>query len=250
MKIKEKINQFKELVFNLLLPKLCLACNTEGSYLCDCCLAKIPLIDKFSCPGCQKISPYGKTCEACQKSYYLNGVIYALDYKNPLVQRMIKQLKYHFIKDLINPLAKILINEIKSSNFLSGNFTADESSFLMIPIPLHRKKFLWRGFNQSELLAKKLAEEFELNLRTDILIKTKNTKSQTDLKENERHLNVKNTFAVNNKRNIKGKIIFLIDDVLTTGSTLNEAAKELKKAGAQEVWGITLAKGMKIESRK
>jgi competence protein ComFC len=243
MKIKEKIDQLKELIFDLLLPKLCLACNAEGSYLCDSCLAKISLIDKFSCPSCHKVSLHGKTCEACQKSYYLNGVIYALDYKNQLIQKIIKLLKYHFVKDLINPLAKILIRQIKNSQFLSDNFTADESSFLIIPIPLYRKKFLWRGFNQSELLAKKLAEEFELNLRTDLLIKTRNTKSQTDLKEKERHLNIKKSFAIKNKNELKGKIIFLIDDVLTTGSTLNEAAKELKKAGAQEVWGMTLARG-------
>lgn len=243
MEIKEKINQFKELFLDLLLPKLCLVCNTEGSYLCDRCLTKIPLIDKFSCPNCHKVSLHGKTCETCQKSYYLNGAIFALDYKNPLIQRMIKLLKYHFVKDLINPLAKILINEIKNSHFLSDNFTADESSFLIIPIPLHHKKFLWRGFNQSELLAKKLAEEFELDLRTDVLVKIKNTKSQTDLKEEERHLNVKKSFEVKNRKEVKDKLIFLIDDVLTTGSTLNEAARELKKAGAQEVWGITLARG-------
>jgi competence protein ComFC len=242
MRFIEKIIETKNLILDLVLPKICLICGKEGTYLCDPCAAQVPLIDKFVCPNCQKTSLYGQTCSDCQKSSYLNGVIYALDYKNPLVGQMIKHLKYHFIKELIHPLAKILISEIKNSHFLTNNFTADESSSLVIPIPLHRKKFLWRGFNQSELLAQKIAQEFELELKTNVLLKIKNTHSQTDLKEKERRLNIKNTFEIKNGSLIKEKIIFLIDDVMTTGSTLKEAAKILKKAGAKEVWGITLAK--------
>ena len=170
-------------------------------------------------------------------------MIYATSYKNPVVREAIKLLKYKFVKNLSKKLAKILIKILKNSQFLTNNFSEPISSFLVIPTPLHHRKFLERGFNQSELLAKEIADEFDLNLRTDLLIKIKKTPSQTDLKEEERLLNVKGIFQVKDKKIIKGKIIFLVDDVITTGATLNEAAKVLKKAGAKEVWGLTIAKG-------
>lgn len=242
MKIKEKINQWRDFFLDLVMPKLCLVCGQEKTYLCPRCLAEITMIDKFVCPICQKLSLYGKTCSACQKSSYLDGVFYALDYKNHLVQKMIKLLKYHYLKELIHPLAEILISQIKNLCFLSNNFVFNPSSSLIIPIPLHRKKFLWRGFNQSELLAQKIAEEFKLPFKNDLLFKVKNTCSQTDLKKDERNLNIKNVFALKNEGQVKNKIVFLIDDVITTGATLNEAARVLKKAGAQEIWGITLAR--------
>jgi competence protein ComFC len=245
MKLNEKIVKIKNLLLDLILPKLCLVCDQEGSYLCPDCLTTIPLIDKFTCPICQKVSLYGQTCENCQKSSYLAGVISALDYKNPLIKQAIHLFKYRYITELAQPLANLLIKEIKNSHFLSNNFAESKDNFLVIPIPLHRKKFLKRGFNQSELLAKHLTDEFKLTLKTDILSKIKNTHSQTDLKEKERKLNIKDAFELKNKKELKelkGKTVFLIDDVFTTGATLNEAAKILKKAGAQEVWGITLAK--------
>lgn len=243
MMFLKKITKIKNLIIDLIFPKTCLVCSQEGSYLCESCLEKLPLVSYFYCFVCHKISVLGRTCESCQKKTGLSGIIYAADYKNQIINQAIKLLKYKSVKDLASPLAQLLIKIIKNSHFLSNNFSADSSSFIIIPIPLHRKKFLWRGFNQSELLAEKLAKEFELELKTDVLFKIKNTRSQTDLKEKERHLNIKDTFGVKNKNMIKEKIIFLIDDVMTTGSTLNEAAKTLKKAGAQAVWGITLARG-------
>lgn len=307
------INKIKDFILDLVFPRICLACSQESFYLCENCLDKIPLTDKLGCPVCEKITLYGKTCENCQRKTYLTGLLYATSYKNPIIREAIKLLKYKYVKELSEALAKIIIKLIKNSGFLVNNFTEELTSFLIIPVPLHRKKFLSRGFNQSELLAQKLAEEFDLALRTDLLIKTKNTRSQTDLKEERRIINVKDVFEVNpvrtgifnkikrfvkallnnkqanrqknissngvkNKKEtrpvrnfskilytinkkipldsnhtisrrgiisngVKDKIILLIDDVVTTGSTINEAAKALKKSGAREVWGIALAGG-------
>lgn len=243
MEFLKKINIIKDFLLDLIFPKICLSCNKEGSYLCEKCLVKIPLVDKLGCPVCGKITLYGKTCDDCRRKTYLTGLLYATSYKNPIIREAIKLLKYKYVKELSEALAKIMLRFIKNSGFLVNNFTDELSSFLIIPVPLHRKKFLSRGFNQSELLAQKLAEELEMEMRTDILIKIKNTRSQTDLKEKERVTNVKDVFAVKNKKETRGKIILLIDDVTTTGSTLNEAAKVLKKSGSREVWGITLARG-------
>ncbi len=238
-----KIKQIKNFSLDLIFPKICLSCQNEGFYLCENCLDKIPLIDKLTCPVCEKSTFYGRTCENCQRKTYLTGLFCATSYKNPIINEAIKLLKYKYIKELSNLLAKIMIKLIKKSGFLVNNFTDELTSFLVIPIPLHHKKFLSRGFNQSELLAQKIAEEFDLELKNGLLIKTKNTRSQTDLKEEKRIINVKDVFEVKNKKEVKDKVILLVDDVFTTGSTLNEAAKALKKSGAKEVWGVTLARG-------
>jgi predicted amidophosphoribosyltransferase len=310
MELTKKIKQIKNFVLDLIFPKICLGCQQEGSYLCPQCLARIPLVDKFSCLGCGKVSLYGQTCEDCKNKIYLAGLIYAFNYSSPLINQSIKLLKYHGLKEVINSLAEPLIMMIKNSQFLINpvrnanqilvkgikseltdnsneadpvssaeiyngvNFPQSTENFLIIPVPLHSRKFRWRGFNQSELLAKKLADEFDLPLDNKILIKIKNTRSQTELKESERKINIKDSFEARPVRNadqilvkdikseladnsnkvnpvssaeisngVKGKIIFLIDDVSTTGSTLNEAAKVLKKSGAAQVWGITIAKG-------
>ncbi len=234
---------FINFLLDLIFPKYCLSCLKEGTYLCSDCLEKIPLVDKFVCPYCGKLSFYGKTCEKCQKKFSLTGLIYATSYKNHLIREAIKLFKYHYVKELAKKLAKILIKVMKNSHFLTNNFSQPISSFLVIPIPLHQRKYLERGFNQAELLAKEIADEFDLNLRTDLLIKIKKTKDQVDLKEKWRFLNIKEAFLVKKKKEVEGKIIFLIDDVFTTGATLNEAAKVLKMAKAKEVWGLTIAKG-------
>jgi len=243
MALIEKINKIKEIIINLIFPKICLSCSKEGSCLCQTCLEKLTLISHFCCPACHKISAFGITCKSCEHRTHLKGAIYALDYKNQITAKAIKNLKYHSVKELVDPLAEILIKMIKNSHFLSINFSTNVSSSIIIPVPLHHKKFLWRGFNQSELLAKKIAEEFEINFKNNVLFKIKNTPSQTGLDLKKRKTNVVDSFAIKNHKEIKNKIIFLIDDLFTTGSTINEAAKVLKKAGAKQVWGITLARG-------
>lgn len=243
MRIIEKINRIKDFLLDLIFPKICLGCSKEGDFLCQNCLEKIPLVENFVCPVCGHLSLYGKTCEKCQKKTSLDGLINATSYENPLIKEVIKLFKYEYIKSFSKELSSLLIKVIKNSHFLAKNFSDPLSSFLIIPIPLHRKKFLFRGFNQAELIAKEIAQEFDLEIRNDLLIKVKNTPSQTNLKEAERKINLKNAFKLTNKKEIKGKIIFLIDDVSTTGSTLNEAGKVLKKAGVKEVWGIVIAKG-------
>jgi ComF family protein len=242
-KFLKKIKKLRDFLLDLIFPKVCLFCFKEGSYLHSKCLEKIPLNESFVCPACGKISLYGKTCNSCQRKTSLTGLIYATSYKNEIISEAIKLFKYQYVKDLGKKLAKLLIKKINDSHFLTNNFSQPIDSFLVIPIPLYRKKFLERGFNQSEILAKEIANEFGLTLKSDLLIKIKNTPSQTDLNEKERLSNVKDAFEVKDKKVVKGKIIFLIDDVTTTGATLNEAAKVLKKSGAKEVWGLTVAKG-------
>ena len=116
---------------------------------------------------------------------------------------------------------------------------------LIVPVPLHIKRKRWRGFNQAEVLASRLAEGFNLVMRAYILNRIKDTQAQTKLKRKQRLKNIKNAFKVNNEwqDKLKSTKILLVDDVATSGRTLNECARALKESGAKEVWGIVLARG-------
>lgn len=112
----------------------------------------------------------------------------------------------------------------------------------IIPIPLHKTRLREREYNQAQILSKHVALEFNKNLLANGLSRIRNTKTQTELADKERLLNVQGSFSVNNNRGeIKNKNILLVDDVLTTGATTSEAALTLKKAGANIVFVLTLA---------
>ncbi|MFH1395606.1 MAG: phosphoribosyltransferase family protein [Candidatus Omnitrophota bacterium] len=109
-------------------------------------------------------------------------------------------------------------------------------------MPLHKTRTYFRGFNQTELIAKILAKNLAIPLKLNILIKTKKTKAQVTLPRKKRIINLKNSFCVLNPDSIEGKNILIVDDVITTGTTLNTCAKELIKNGAKKICGFTLAK--------
>lgn len=224
-------------LLDLFFPIYCLGCEREKIWLCENCFKKIPLNSKSECPFCQKPSFFGRTCQKCQNKN-LNGLIIASDYQNELLKKIIFSFKYKFIKELSSYLGELLISALKNHPLISSI-----ESFVIIPVPLHWRRKKWRGFNQSELLAKKIEEYFSIPLFEKILIRKKHTKPQVKLKEKERKENIKNAFTIENPCAILNKKIILIDDVSTTGATLEECSKVLKKAGAKEIWGLVLARG-------
>jgi len=111
----------------------------------------------------------------------------------------------------------------------------------IIPVPLHPEKEKERGFNQSQILAKELARWKQIKLVGGQLVKVKSTLPQTSLEAKERENNLKGAFEVRDREKIRGKIVLLVDDVFTTGSTLQECSLALKAAGALEVRALTVA---------
>lgn len=176
----------------------------------------LDIIFPIQCLGCQKYDQW--ICQKC-----LNGLT-DQSYNNPLLKKAIHAFKYKFVKDLAKPLATLILKKI--------NFDYD----FIVPVPLHPRRLRWRGFNQAELLAKEINQNKLLNC----LIKTKNTKPQTQLSEKQRKQNIKGAFKC--IFNLKNKKILLIDDVETSGSTLQECKKALLEAGAEGVYCLTLAK--------
>lgn len=227
-------------ILDLLFPIECLCCGKAGQYLCNDCLSKIPLNHHFICPFCGHSSFLGNVCFGCRQSASLDGTWLASDYKNEILKDSIKAFKYHYVVNLAVPLSQLLIGFLKNiQNQQPINFDFD----LIIPVPLHYRKQLLRGFNQSELLANPISKEFNLPVVATALKRWRFTHSQMKLKEKKRLKNVVGAFkVVDKKKLLVGKKILLVDDVLTTATTLNECAKVLKAAGAKSVWALALAK--------
>jgi len=235
----------RNFLWDLLFPAFCLGCKKEGIYLCDDCRATLDILEINYCLCNKKPLRLSKNqkdgkCPNCQDKK-LSGLYFALPYKDKqLTRKLIYNFKYQpYIKSLAKTLASILIEHL----VISSKNTEDiwENSVL-IPVPLDKKKLKDRGYNQSEELAEELSIILKSPLIANSLIKTKTTKSQMELSKEEREINIKNAFVIKNPAEIAGKKIFLIDDVYTTGSTMEECAHVLYEAGAKNVWGIAIAR--------
>ena len=229
------IKDIKNLFYDLIFPKKCVGCGQFGNWLCEKCFKKIIVIKSPFCPSCHRLTPQGQYCYRCRPHQNLTGVIIAAHYENPL-KEAIHKFKYDKIRELAEPLSEILIERL-ADGFPRGDF-------VLVPIPLSRQREAERGFNQAEILAKKIGKAFEIPVCENVLRKIKNVAPQMKLKRSDRLENIKGVFSLRqNVEKIKNKTILLVDDVMTTGATLNEAGGVLKKAGAKNVWGLVLAKG-------
>lgn len=219
-------------IFDLLFPKKCLTCSRAGRYLCWSCLAKLPL-ERQACPYCKGLSLNGKTHKRCLSKLGLDGHYYLWEYRG-VVRKAILTMKYKFAFDIARDLVDLASNKLKKNPILG-------KKIILLPVPSHPLRKNWRGFNQSEAVGKPLAEAMGWEYKPNLLVKVRPTMAQTELKRGARLSNLQNAFSLNGGI-APGKRIVLFDDIWTTGSTLKEACRELKKAGVKKVWGLTLAK--------
>lgn len=229
----------KELLLDALFPPLCAGCGenldecSKEKGVCGKCLEKIRVHSSFFCPECKARMPgMEKFCHKNSK-YILAAVS---DYGEPAIKNSIWHFKYKKWKRM-----RIVLGELL--NRYLENLNADLSGFAILPIPLHPKRLKERGFNQSRILAEIAAEKIKADLITDCLIRNKNTSTQAELKNYEtRMANVSNCFAVENPEKIKNRDVIIIDDVFTSGATINEAVKILKSRGAKKIIALVIAK--------
>jgi competence protein ComFC len=232
------MNNLKQKILNILFPIECVGCGREDVWLCNDCLLKLPLNSLHGCFFCGRENQTNATCPSCLVDYDLDGVFVCADYKNKIVSELIKKLKYSFAHELGKTMASIAELYFKK---LFDEKKFNLADFIVAPIPLHKKRYNWRGFNQAEIIAENFAAKFNLEI-SENLIRVKHKTPQAKLGGVERRENIKDCFAWCGE-NLSGKNILLLDDVATTGSTLNEAASVLKAAGAGKIWGLVIAKG-------
>lgn len=216
-------------LLSLFFPKFCVGCNKLGSYLCDECFSKVELYKTPFCSECGRAAVHGLTHPTCLKRDSLYGVVCFFQYEDPL-KKLIHRIKYRFSSDLVEVVEKLL-GKTKFPVVLKG--------YDLIPLPLNKARENWRGFNQAEIIAKKLAKEYGLTLISEKLVRRSFAKPQAGLLLEERKRNLKNAFEATDS--FEGRNVIVFDDVWTSGTTLKEAGKTLKKAGANKVWALALA---------
>lgn len=227
----------KNTLKDLLYPKKCVGCGMEGVWLCKNCQKEIIPIKTFTCSKCKKITKNGQVCSSCRRSSDLTGIIIAAYFRGPL-RELVHTFKYNGVKDLAEILVELLTDR------LYGRLP--KGRILLIPMPLHFRKKAERGFNQTEILAKLLSEKLHLEYSDNLLKRTRYTKPQIGLESRDRLKNIAGAFEVSqnfDKEILKNRTILLLDDVTTTGATIEEAARTLRQNGAKIIWGITVAQG-------
>ncbi len=231
------IAPLKRVILDLLFPLSCLGCGQEGVWFCSSCRAGLKFLPPacFLCgwAGVLPRTPAGRTCVSCRDKTALSCFLSPFSYGDKMPRELIHALKYL----RITPVAPILAGLVRDYQaYYSLRFPSEA---VLIPVPLHPKKERVRGFNQSLLIANALAADLGLAVLPG-LKKVKSTRPQVELSGEERKKNVEGAFLWQGE-NLESQSVILVDDVKTTGATLEEAARVLKKAGAKEVWAITVA---------
>ena len=244
-------NRIKDLLF----PKFCAGCGEEGNWLCAACFQKI---DIFKTPA------YGEDKAVAN----LDVVTALFDYGENTVSKLIQMFKYNYITEIADVFEKIIFESViptesaderrnplhsrsvpaRGGSALGGKgslgYARDDNwqGFTIIPVPLHLRRERERGFNQSEIIAELFAKKFALEVNKN-LRRVIYTVQQVKLSGEERRANLKNAFDFRQNGQAIPEKVLLVDDVFTTGATMQECAKVLKNNGVKVVWGLALARG-------
>ena len=206
-------------MYSWLFPKKCVGCNRKGKYFCDNCKRFIGRRQKVL------------------RSKDIEGIVSVFRYKG-VIKKGVKKFKFRQVTDLVDELMSLFEKELKRRKGIVNIWQS--GNFVIVPVPLHKTRFKWRGFNQAEVVGDKMSKFLKLEKDNDLLGRVKNTKAQSEIKDARlRGRNIKGVFKL--KGNVP-KGVLLVDDVWTTGSTMKECAKILKSGGVKKVWGVTIAR--------
>ena len=265
---------FKNLLLDLVFPRHCLGCKVEltskqASLICEACFGKIILNSALRCHICGLRNNLG-ACYKCRSKTQINSLHAIGFYHDPILREMIHCFKYNSIESLKKPLTELMISYI-TKNQLNDYF----KNCILVPIPLTLRRRIRRGFNQSEILAKLLSQSLNCPV-INLLKRQKFILPQVNISDwQKRKENISGAFAINSNAfklsphpdfsgrgsptlwaapyplftryrkpdTMGGKKVVLVDDVSTSGATLEEAARTLKEAGVKEIYGLVIAKG-------
>jgi len=219
-------------ILDLVFPPCCAVCGEVNTWLCAGCAQALPLIDHPICPRCGNGWDGLGVCPRCAASPLRAAPIRSTFLFQDAVREVIHALKYRGGSGVVGPLAQRMADAWHAWGLKSD---------LLVPVPLHAEREAQRGYNQSLLLARALAPLVGVPLAEDLLFRIRATASQTRLDRDERRENVKDAFACSDSHAIIGLSVTLIDDVATTGATLDACAVALLARGAREVTAFTLA---------
>jgi ComF family protein len=228
-------------LLNILYPRRCPSCRaiTKDDSFCPACWVRLLFIENPCCFVCGEPldTRYGGDllCAACLKGRYNFDRLLSVFIYNKTIARAIYRFKFKRQAFLSKFFLKFLLKKLEPIK---------SKVDLIIPIPIHRKRLKWRGYNQTLLLARDISRETSIGCIPDLLLKNRHTVAQTTLRFRKRKSNLRSAFEINPNylEPIRGKNIMIVDDIFTTGSTVNECAKILKKNGVGRVFILTIAR--------
>ena len=225
--------KLKGIALDLLFPQYCVGCGKEGDFLCSSCRQSLPEITPPLCPRCGRPQSSGILCPSCVAwQAKIDGIRSPFRFDG-VMRQAIHQLKYRNLRALVIPLAKLLHDYLIAYPL---------SAEVLVPVPLHPKRLRERGYNQSGLLAQELGKLTNLPVVEGCLIRRHHTPPQARTTTvEERWSNTADAFVCRD-RELRDRSVLLIDDVSTSGATLDACAAALKDAGANSVWGLVVAR--------
>lgn len=232
------MNGLTQTIIEQIFPKDCLGCEALGSHLCDDCFLLLQLNVQSTCFDCGKDTMLGGFCDGCAPLHQLDRILIATEYDQPLIHDLVWNMKFAGVKDIAVDLARLTHSYLNQNHVF--NILNIDTQTALAPIPLHQSRMDQRGFNQSELIAVELSRLTGLPLN-NYLTRVRSTDSQLGRGRMSRLSALEGAFQVISSNNLPKQVI-LIDDVVTTGGTLESAAVTLKAAGVQKVFGLAVAK--------
>ncbi len=219
---------------DILFPSRCVGCGRRGIDICELCLATVQPLGPASCPRCGHPTRLGSVCQAClRREGYLSGIRSACAYDG-VARKAIHAFKYRHRPTLAEPLATMVVLELQRRPLHVD---------ILVPVPLHHRRLAERGYNQSTLLAKRLGETLGITV-VECLERTRMTVAQARLKATQRRGNVRDAFRCIDNALVEGLRVAVVDDVCTTGATLEDCARALKEAGCASAWGVVVARDL------
>ncbi len=231
------MNKIFEGLLELVYPTYCAGCGQPGQTVCSQCLNSLPLIDSKFCLKCGKPCNYlVEECRECRDKKFSFSQTRSLGLYKGKLRDLIHKYKYGNSRALAEVFAGLFVERVDRKFF---------DVDLMTCVPLSGSKREERGFNQAQLLAEKIAQKVDIPF-LDLVQQVKETQDQSRLQAVERSKNVKGAFSVRHDSFPKESRIILVDDVFTTGSTVNECSRVLKKAGADSIRVVTIARSTQL----
>jgi len=249
-------------LFATLFPADCRLCgspllNISRLPVCELCLADMRPISEAICAICgERMKGFAASYDECGETRcglcrrleppFVRASAYG-SYEGGL-RELIHLLKYEGVRPAAGVLGRMLAAAVTD---LRPSF--DENGMLVVPVPLHRSKSRQRGFNQAEEIARKALKQIpsdcHLELAADVLQRQRETQSQIGLSRHQRRMNMRGAFAVKRPELVQGREVLVVDDVFTTGTTVSECARVLRRAGASRVFVATVARTLKVEAK-
>jgi ComF family protein len=217
---------------DLVFPRWCLGCGREGDYICGTCCLTLPVVSPPVCDLCGRPLAGGAHCAICNDGDAAIVGIRAPFLFEGVVRRAVHELKYNNLRDLAPALARLLYE------YVTANPPPGE---VLVPVPLHPRRLRERGYNQAALVAGELGRLTGMPVVEGSLVRSGQAPPQVrSAGAAERRRNVAKAFACRDRR-LAGKKVILVDDVSTSGATLDACARMLKSGGAASVWGLVIA---------